>query len=1099
MARPWKFVSFFFFAVLVHYFIGAGCTFFSGNPRILVFNNEENALHASTPVAIEALRELCDENGIDVDVKDIGHVSTVFTEKGLRRYAAVIFLNTAGNMLSAAQETQFKRYIQAGGGFVGIHTAVDTEHGWKWYGQLTGARFSSRMEIQDAVLRVETPDHPATQHFDSVWHHRDEWFNLHDLAADAQVLLTLDENSCQGGTMGASHPVSWRRTFEGGRVFITTLGHTKEAYSDPAFLQHLLGGIQYAIGENRPLRYENIPPAPPEEPAGTGFVKTSVECDLDEPMALDMLPDGKIVFIERKGAVKLYDPAEEQVRVVGQLPVYIINELGLLGMALDPQWEKNHWIYLYYSEPGEKEVNRLSRFVFTGDSLHRNTETVLLEIGIQREECCHYAGCVRFDGQGYLYLSVGDNTDYLESEGYSPVDERPGYDTGDAQRSAANSMDLRGKILRIKPLPDGSYLCPAGNMFTTHDVVVSPFAQTLRDNPLWMGYLPADPSGNAFHSPAGPVTFGSNTGGQPEIYVMGCRNPFRISTDSRRGLLFWGDPGPQAGAPDSTRGPEGFDEINCARAPGFFGWPYFIGNNKAYRKYDFERKKPGAFFDPQYPQNNSPRNTGIQNLPPAQPALIWYPYSSSPEFPLLANGANCAMAGPVYYGDQYPAESRFPDEYDGNLIIYDWVRNWIVAVSLDSMGRFGGLKPLAESVSLSRPVDMMFDKNGSLWVLEYGTKWFEPNPDACLSRIDYVRGNGAENKVASASVRWDFGGRNRSFYQPGDHITYQVQATDPQSGSLENGGILPGAVSVQIDYAPASAKTGGAAPKFTSNRQKTALQRGETLVNASDCKVCHDAERQVNGPSYQAIAARYAGDKTAVSHLAKKIIIGGTGVWGDRAMSAHPQLKEQEVLEMVRWILSLNDPANRALPLKGAYTLTPPASAPATDPGLFVFNASYTGKPAASGTPRTATETLVLRHCLQQAERADQISRGARVQRLPGNNAFALDGLTHKSFFAFQHLDLHGIKSIALRLSATPKNTGVIELHLDAPDGRLLGSAAIPSVDKPGATAFSEVLIPADRSNWPNDGAFHDLYFVIRNDQQSSSIATSVDWVRFNL
>ncbi|MCK6694751.1 MAG: PQQ-dependent sugar dehydrogenase, partial [Thermoanaerobaculia bacterium] len=791
---------------------------------------------------------------------------------------------------------------------------------------------------------------------------------------------------------------------------------------------------------------------------------------------------------------------------VARLPVFVINELGLLGMALDPNWEKNHWIYLYYSEPGKKEVNRLSRFVFTGDSLYTETETMLLEIGIQRDECCHYAGCVKFDAQGCLYLSAGDNSDFSESEGFAPIDERPGHDIGDAQRSAANSMDLRGKILRIKPLPDGSYLCPAGNLFAEQDIVVSPFTQMMQENPLWTGFVPHGQTHVLpVHGPAAPIRlpgFRNRSAGRPEIYVMGCRNPFRLSIDSRRNFLFWGDPGPQAGLPDSTRGPEGFDEINCAPGPGFFGWPYFIGNNKAYRDYDFERKKTGPAFDPQHPFNDSPRNTGIKNLPPAQPALIWYPYASSPEFPSLANGASCAMAGPVYYSDQYPAASRFPDEFDGNVIIYDWMRNWMVAVALDSAGRLIRLAPLAESVPLSRPIDMMFDKNGSLWVLEYGTKWFDPNPDACLSRIDYRRGNGRDTAaVSSPVVHWNFGKRNRSFYRPGELLNYKIMVTDPQAGSLEDGGIPASAVAARISYTPAPFHPGRKKQQRPDGQNKTALQRGENLVNSSDCKACHDAERQINGPAYQSIAARYDSDKTAIPRLVSKVIKGGSGVWGDRAMSAHPQLKEQEAREMVRWILSLSDPANRALPLQGAYSLAAPPSDKGglpNAPGTYIFHAAYTANNTSSPATRTASETIALRPNLQHAEQADHISPSARVKRLPGSDSPALCGLKDQYFFGFKQIDLRGIISVTLRLHIPYNNASTIELRLDGPDGRLLGSTHTPASNNPGPITFSDIPLSVDQTSWPNDDSFHDIYFIVKQEKKSPFDAAAVDWVRFN-
>src|SRR5690606_21324875 len=190
-----------------------------------------------------------------------------------------------------------------------------------------------------------------------------------------------------------------------------------------------------------------------------------------------------------------------------------------------------------------------------------------------------------------------------------------------ARRSAANTNDLRGKILRIKILSDGSYEVPEGNLF---------------------------PKGT------------QKT--KPEIYVMGNRNPYRISVDQKTGFLYWGDVGPDA-RNDSleTRGPRGYDEINQARKPGFYGWPLFVGNNYPYRDYNYATGQSGAPFDPEKPVNNSPNNTGLQQLPPAQPAFIWYPYAESPDFPQVGTGGRNAMAGPVYHTDMFPKSSRYPE------------------------------------------------------------------------------------------------------------------------------------------------------------------------------------------------------------------------------------------------------------------------------------------------------------------------------------------------------------------------------------------------------------------------------------------------------
>jgi cytochrome c len=703
------------------------CSHSDGPPRILIFSKTEGFRHDCIPTAVAALRKLCRENGMVVDTTED---AADFTEKNLKRYATVVFLCTTGDVLGPNEEANFERYIQAGGGYVGIHSATDTEYGWKWYGGLSGGYFDSHPAQQEVNVQVIAHDHPSTRHLKGdVWRRKDELYNIKELNPNLNILLALDETSYKGGKMcGADgqpaaippsnpkypcHPIAWYHAYDGGRAFYTGLGHTKESYTEPEFLQHLLGGLQYAIGDQKRLDYSRCRTA--ETPDPTRFVKTVLVTDLTEPMQFTMMPDGKILVIERRGAIKLYNPATGLISVACKLPVHSEFEDGLMGMALDPNYEKNHWLYLYYAVPGTEPVNYLSRFVFTGDSLDRKSEKLILEVGTQRKECCHTGGGLQFDRDGFLYLSTGDNTNPFASEGYNPTDEQPGRSPWDAQKSSGNSSDLRGKILRIKPLEDATYICPAGNLFNKDEVHINNREKL--------------------------TTYNNNMPGRPEVYVMGCRNPFRISVDSRRHLLFWGEVGPDAGEPDSNRGPAGHDEVNRARAAGFFGWPYFVGNNKPYRKYDFAAKKPGAWFDPNHPVNTSPNNTGTRELPPAQPALIWYPYGNSPDFPLVGNGGRCAMAGPVYYNDQYPAETRMPDYLNGKLIAYEWMRNWMMAVTLDSLGNFSRMEPFADSIHLSRPMDMFIDKNGSIWVLEYGTQWFASNPDARISRIDYVRGN----------------------------------------------------------------------------------------------------------------------------------------------------------------------------------------------------------------------------------------------------------------------------------------------------------------------------------------------------------------------
>lgn len=1123
-------------------------------PRILIFSKTAGYRHASISAGHEALKTICRESGM---LSDSTEDSGVFTEKNLSRYAAVVFLNTTGDVLNPDQEAAFERYIQAGGGYVGIHAATDTEYGWGWYGGLSGGYFDSHPAIQEAHLKIHDHDHPATRHLKGEeWVRKDEWYNLVNLNPNVNLLLSLDESSYENGKMGDNHPISWYHNYDGGRAFYTGLGHTEESYSEPEFLKHIQGGLKYAVGDNKRLNYSRCRTELRTDP--TRFVKTELVNELTEPMEFDMLPDGRILLVERRGAIKIFDPNTGLINIVYKLPVHSEHEDGLMGLALDPNYEKNHWIYLYYSPPGEKPVNNLSRFKYSDDTLHRYSEKVLLEVAVQRDECCHAGGSIEFDGEGFLFLSTGDNTNPFDSKGFAPMDENPGRSAWDAQKSSANTKDLRGKILRIKPLDDGTYTCPADNLFAS-----------------------------------------DTTQGRPEIYVMGCRNPFRISLDKRRKLLFWGEVGPDAGEPDSARGPAGHDEINRARAAGFFGWPYFVGNNKPYSEWDFSKQSSGSFFNPEHPINNSPNNTGAQNLPPAQPAFIWYPYAVSEEFPLLGSGGRNAMAGPVYYVDQYPKATRFPDYFDGKLIIYDWARSWMQVVTLDSLGNFSKLEPFADSIPLSRPMDMFIDKNGSLWVLEYGTQWFAKNPDARISRIDFygknrppnarlvasktagaapfdlafsvkktrdpdgglleyeldfgdgskpwtahfnpdnrskeparrdsifhtysepgkyqarLRVKDSEGKTAEHSltilvgnepptVYWDLKGQNRTFYHHGDTLQYALRVQDREDGTLNDGGISPDHITTSIDLLETGFDMTQIAQGHQTAQSVSEYARGKTLVEGSDCKVCHAEDRKINGPSFKSIAARYKDSDFAVRDLSLKVIKGSSGVWGETAMSAHPQLSEEAVGEMIRWILSLGEPEKpkQTLPVEGEYVLalpTPKKPGEKTYPGVYILQASYTDRGANKQAQQAGNETLVLRPAFLQAERADTISEGIQTYR-PGKDTVVLKDFKHRSFFAFKKVDLNRVYSISVGVCSGDFlhnfSGGVLELRMDSPSGPVIGSAKVEVDNKPRHMQVKEVLIEVQRG--VDTQSLHDLYFVVRNEGNASEHAMAFDWVRFN-
>ncbi len=430
-----------------------------------------------------------------------------------------------------------------------------------------------------------------------------------------------------------------------------------------------------------------------------------IDDSLKDPMELSVARDGRVFFIQRSGIVSVIEPGSTNSTEVGRLNVFSGLEDGLLGLALDPKFTENHFLYLFYSVPettkdanGKKAgENRVSRFTLQNGKLDLSSEKVQISIATQREECCHSGGSVNFDAQGNLYASVGDNTNPFASDGYAPIDKRPGRSPWDAEKSAANANDLRGKILRVHPEPNGSVTIPKGNLF---------------------------PPGTA--------------GTRPEIYVMGNRNPFRINIDQRNGFVYWGDVGPDAGGANTNRGPAGFDEVGQARHAGFFGWPYFIADNKSYIDYDFETKVSGKPFDPEHPINNSPNNTGIKELPPAESAFIFYPHAQSTRFPAVnGGGGRTAMAGPVYYYDaNLQSDHKLPPEFNHTLFIYEWSRNWVVAVHLDENEKIKKMEKVFTGLTFKRPIDLELGPDGCLYMIEYGTNWSD-NHDSQIVRIEY--------------------------------------------------------------------------------------------------------------------------------------------------------------------------------------------------------------------------------------------------------------------------------------------------------------------------------------------------------------------------
>jgi len=827
----------------------------------------------------------------------------------------------------------------------------------------------------------------------------------------------------------------------------------------------------------------------PEEDRFTPVVLTE---GMDEPMEMSFLPDGRVLIVERKGGLKSIDTKTKAVKLIATIPVNtkytskegVVSEAeeGLVGIVAHPKFSENHWIFMYYADPIEKK-HVLARWELHEDSLYAASKKIVLEVPTQREVCCHTGGGMVFDKDGNLYLTVGNNTANPPA-GIASMDERPGRESWDDQRGSGNTNDLRGKILRIYPEDDGSYTIPEGNLF---------------------------PKGT-------PKT-------RPEIYIMGDRNPWRISIDSKTGYIYWGEVGPDASV-DSVYGPRGYDEFNQAKKAGFFGWPYFIADNKAYVHYSYTDSAYHEKFDPAHPVNNSPNNTGLKELPLPQKAFIWYPYGSSDTFSLVGSSGRSATGGPVFRkADFANAKRPFPDYYEGKWLITDFMRGWIMAVTLDENENYKSMEQFLPNENFSSAIDMKFGPDGDLYVLEYGSAWFRGNANSRLLRIEYNAGNrkpvvevsaektaGAvpfsvhlsskgtkdfdpydkdalkyEWKITSGSnivktsseqnpsitldqpgnyqatltvtdtrgeknsktivlqagneppqVAIDIVKGNKTFFFPNQPIEYAIRVTDKEDGSLVDGKIKPAMVAVNFDYVPEGFDIIDIATHHLAADNKAGFSAGSYLINANDCKTCHMPDKKSVGPSYVDIAQKYNHDATAPGRLAAKVISGGVGVWGEHAMAGHPQLPQQDAEKMVKYILSVGQKQSpsQALPLKGNFNPRIPAGE--NGQGGYLLRAAYNDNGNGAASSIAAENVIVLRNPALDPEKADE-KKSTQLLTTPVR-AFYMLG--NNSYVGYHNIDLSGIKQIDLLVQATPNSGaigGIVEVHMDAPDGQLIG------------------------------------------------------------
>lgn len=716
--------------------------------NILVVSLTPDFRHESVPAGNRALGEIgsriAEDNSVEEVVVDIidsegEHAKTPPTEfpteaSRLSTYDVIVFNNsndatsphsTETMVLSEEQEKAFEEYVRSGGGVVGIHSAIDNQTAGSFFSRVFGTYFDQHASFQEGTINVTDRVHPSTEHLPVEWDVKSEWYTfLSNPRGEAHILMTADETSYDGKRMGEEaprHPMAWAREVAGGRVWYTALGHSPEVFENEKFREHLLGGLRWTTG----LAGENA--------IGTAwnhYTKTPLATDTQSPTMLEVAPDGRVFYVDRRDynndstdAIVSIDPETNAQTMVLELPVDSRRLNGLKGMALDPAFEKNGWVYLFYGpRSGKIEAphNRLSRFTMTDGTIDRGTEIEILRVPMQRTVAGHVGGDLAWGPDGrQLYLSIGDDT-YCCDTGYTPLDEREGRAGYDAQRTSANTADLRGSILRIVPQDDGSYLIPEGNLFTE----ANGYEQELEEGRV-----------------------------RPEIYVMGMRNPYRIAVDQKTRTLYWGDYGPDAGSWDAERGPLATVEYNRADEPGFYGWPYFTGDNVPYRHYNFDTETSGRLFSPDRPTNESVNNTGLEKLPTAKGSMIpapneWEAYLEYPAewdehipyddlaevpFPQLAGGS--PMQGPVYHARDEYGTAALPRYYGGKAFIFERGQNWIKYMTFNEEGRPVEVEPFLPEMEFKRPMDLTVGPEGALYLVEWGSEYGAPNEDSGIYRI----------------------------------------------------------------------------------------------------------------------------------------------------------------------------------------------------------------------------------------------------------------------------------------------------------------------------------------------------------------------------
>ncbi len=964
-------------------------------PHVLVFAGAATEGDAAREASIALLGRFASEG--DFRIERASDPKTI-TDAKLAEFAAVVLPDAAVGKLDDAGRRAFERFVETGGGVIALHAALAAPSdgdAWPWY-----RRLASGLDVEQAAsapLVIEwtdgTPD-PAKSPL------TDAPFTVADLSPRVEVLAKSGDRA-----------LSWRQEYDSGRVFATALGASAATFDDARVQAHLRAGIRQVLA------------APPRRadhylPQDDRFTIETVVEGLSDPIEIAPLPDGDVLILQREGALKRFRAKDQRIETIRQFAVACRTasedhslECGGLGLAIDPRFDVNKFIYVYWS-PLEPSVNRLSRFTLVGSELTDQKD--LLDVRTDREhKTCHEGGSLAFGPDGCLYMSCGDNTDPFESDGLCPIDERDGRKEFDAQRSSGNSNDLRGAVNRVRPKDDGTIEIPDGN--------------------LW-------PKGT-------PKT-------RPEIFVKGCRNPYRIAIDPESGDVWYGDVGPDAAA-DVDGNPIGYDLLVQARHAAYFGWPYFRGG-RPYRDKDFTSGAFGKSFADGI-VNDSPNNTGITNLPLPERPVLFFPYSKSDRFPELGDGGRNAMAGPVCR--QSRLKGTWPPYFDGVLFFYDWIRTHVFVVVLDDQRRFVTLHRFLANLSVHHPIDMEMGRDGSLWILDYGTNWWE-NQDGRLLRVRFGGFDRAPIVVASATpsdgrsplavkfstdgsrdpewegdappdpsralrFHWNFGdgieddgerpvhvfrtsgvfdvavtatdvaGKSTrtttrviagntaprakltvdapdGCFQWDREVTYHVDVEDVEDGEGREHRVHPTEVEKRVEVTAEYFENGR--PDATDAAEDPLLPGmnprlfGTAQLKSNGCTACHHPKLPSVGPSFTTIAKRLAelaatspdAAKAERARLIAKVRAGGSGTYGTVVMPPHAQASDAVIENMLESIVDFG--AKKDVRIRGEHGVIRFPNRPVTGgvdvAGVFAVRAIYADRgapnlPALSATTDT--------------------------------------------------------------------------------------------------------------------------------------------------